>query len=147
MKFPRNARILRSQLDAAPLAAVFFLLVLFVMMGSLVYTPGVHIELPAADGAMGDYDLPGTDQRPITIAVDASNRLFHGNQLISETELKARLTEAVASSPEPPTLIVQAHKAITLENYTRLTLLAREAGIRKSVLAMLPRPAAPPASP
>ena len=45
MKFPRNARILRSQLDAAPFAAVFFLLVMFMMLGSLIYTPGARLEL------------------------------------------------------------------------------------------------------
>jgi biopolymer transport protein ExbD len=147
MKFPRNARILRSQLDAAPMAAVLFLLVLFVMMGSLVYTPGVHIELPVANAVAGGSDLPGTDQPTITIAVDAGNRLFHANQLITEDELKVRLAQAVANSPQPPTLIVQAHKTVTLESYTRLTLLARDAGIRKSMLATLPRPAAPPAKP
>lgn len=147
MKFPRNARILRSQLDAAPLAAVFFLLVIFVMMGSLVYTPGVHIELPVADIPAGGNDLPGTDQPPFTIAVDAGNRLFHRNQLITEDELKARLAQAVADSAEPPTLIIRAHKTVTLESYTRLTLLARDAGIRKSLLATLPRPVATPAKP
>jgi biopolymer transport protein ExbD len=147
VKFPRNARILRSQLDAAPLAAVFFLLVIFVMLGSLVYTPGVHIELPVASLAAGGNDLPGTDQPTITIAVDAGNRLFHANQLITEGELKVRLARAVADSPEPPTLIVQAHKTVTLESYTRITLLARDAGIRKSLLATLPRPVATPARP
>ena len=147
MKFPRNARILRSQLDAAPLAAVFFLLVIFVMMGSLVYTPGVHIELPVANNVSGSNDLPGTDQPSFTIAVDAGNRLFHQNQLITEDELKVRLAQAVVNSPTPPTLIIQAHKTVTLESYTRLTLLAADAGIRKSLLATLPRPATVPAQP
>ena len=45
MKFPRNARITRGLQDAAPYASVFFLLVLFVMLGSLVYTPGVQVPL------------------------------------------------------------------------------------------------------
>jgi biopolymer transport protein ExbD len=59
MKFPRNARIFSSQLDAAPFATVAFLLVIFMMLGSLVYTPGVHIQLPVAEG------LAGTDKQPI----------------------------------------------------------------------------------
>ena len=147
MKFPRNARILRSQLDAAPLASVFFLLVLFVLMGSLVYTPGVHIELPDAQTMTGGNDLPGTDQPTITVAMDAGNRLFHANQLVSEAELRNRLKQAVAESTEPPTLIIQAHKTVTLENYTRITLLARDVGIRKSLLATRPRSAVRPAQP
>ena len=50
MKFPRNARILRGQLDFAPFASVFFLVIIFVSLGSLVYTPGVRVEVPRIDG-------------------------------------------------------------------------------------------------
>jgi len=71
MKFPRNARLLRSQLDVAPFAAVFFLLVIFVMLGSLIYTPGARVELqlPRAIG------LPGMDKPPVSVAIDADGRL------------------------------------------------------------------------
>jgi hypothetical protein len=41
MKFPRNARIFRGQLDAAPFAIVFSCLLLFLLLSSLLYTPGV----------------------------------------------------------------------------------------------------------
>ena len=50
MKFPRNARILRSQLDAAPFAAVFFLLVIFMMLGSLVLYAGGAARAAASPG-------------------------------------------------------------------------------------------------
>lgn len=147
MKFPRNARILRSQLDAAPLASVLFLLVLFVMLGSLVYTPGVHVELPVAEMTTAANDLPGTDQPTFTIAVDAGNRLFHANQLISEAELKLRLAQAVTNAPGPLTLVVQADRTVTVDRYLQITLLARDAGIRHSLLAMLSRPVTIPAKP
>jgi len=138
MKFPRNARMLRSQLDFAPFASVFFLLVIFVMLGSLVYTPGVRIHLPAAD------DLPGTDKPPITVAVDASGRLYYQNQRIEARELTDRLHHAVAGSSEPLTLVIQADKDVTQENIIRLSLLAREAGITDVLFATLPRLIAPP---
>jgi biopolymer transport protein ExbD len=133
MKFPRHARILRSQLDAAPLASVLFLLVIFVMLSSLVYTPGVHVKLPVAN------ELPGTDRPTLTVALDANNRLYFANQLITEADLKLRLREAVATSPEPLTLVVQADEAVTHTNLIRLTLLARDAGLRDALLATLPR--------
>ena len=133
MKFPRNARILRSQLDAAPLAAVFFLLVIFILLGTLVYKPGVHVQLPMAE------NLPGTDQPTITVALDASNRLFFANQLVTEAELKVRLRRAVASSPEPHTLVVQADKAVTHEYLMHLYLLARDTGLHDVLLAVAPR--------
>jgi biopolymer transport protein ExbD len=141
MKFPRNARILRSQLDAAPMASVLFLLVIFVMLSSLVYTPGVHVKLPVAN------DLPGTDRPTIAVALDANNRLYFANQLITEADLASRLREAVKNSSEPLTLVVQADEAVTHTNLIRLTLLARDAGIRDALLATLPRLIAAPARP
>lgn len=138
MKFPRNARILRSQLDAAPLASVFFILVIFTMLASLVYTPGVHVELPEVASPGGLNDVPGTDRPTITIAMDAHNRLFQANRLITETELKLNLTAAASNSPALM-LIVQADKAVTLENYVRIAMLAREVGVRDSLLQTLPR--------
>ena len=141
MKFPRHARILRSQLDAAPLASVFFLLLIFVMLGSHTYVPGVLVQLPGAD------DLPGTDRPTVTVALDAGNRLYFKNQLITEADLKSRLREAVKNSPEPLTLVVQADGAVTHENLVRLDLLARDAGIREALHAVRPRLVVAPGKP
>jgi biopolymer transport protein ExbD len=144
MKFPRNATILRSQLDAAPVAAVFFLLVIFMLLGSLVYTPGARVELqlPRAE------DLPGTDKPSVSVAIDADGRLYYQNQWIEEGELRRRLQEAVKKSAGPLTLVVQADRAVSYEMCLRLALLGREAGISEALLATLPRPyAAPPSRP
>src|SRR5205823_4905332 len=102
VKFPRNARIIRGQLEVAPFAAVFFLLALFLLAGSLVYTPGVHIQLPTAN------DLPGTDKPSVSVALDGNGRLYFENQLIEESELRNRLARSVKSSRENLTLVVQA---------------------------------------
>jgi biopolymer transport protein ExbD len=145
MRFPRNARILRGQLDAAPFAAVFFLLVIFMMLGSLVYTPGARLELqlPQANG------LPGTDKTPVWVAIDADGRLYYENQGIEENDLQRRLQAVVKKSAEPMTLVVYADKAVSYEKWFRLAVLAREAGISEALLATLPRPyaAPPPRSP
>jgi biopolymer transport protein ExbD len=142
MRFPRNARILRSQLDAAPFAAVFFLLVIFMMLGSLVYTPGarLQLQLPHADG------WAGTDKPTVSVAVDGDGRLYYENQLIEENDLRGRLREAARKSPEPLTLIVQADKSVSYERFLRLAVLARDAGMFDAVLATLPRAYAAPAS-
>ena len=129
MKFPRNARIFRGQLDAAPFATVFFLLVIFLMLGSLTYTPGVRIRLPMSK------DLPGTDKPTVSVAIDASGRLYFQNQWVQEADLVSRLKSAVASSSEPLTLVVQADKSVTEEMLLRLTLLAHDAGISEALLA------------
>ena len=136
MKFPRNARIFRGHLDAAPFLSVFFLLAIFVMLASLVYTPGVHVQLPWAD------NLPGTDKPTVAVAIDAGGHLYFENQLTTEAELRGHLVRAAKRSPEPLTLVVQADIAATTEMQMRLYLLARGAGITNALLATLPRPLA-----
>ncbi len=140
MKFPRNARIFRGRLDAAPWAAVFFLLVIFLMLATLVYTPGVRVslQLPVAD------NLPGTDHPTVPVAIDSEGRLYFENQPIGESQLALRLKARVKDSNEPLTLVVLADKAVTYDRLVRLTLLARSAGIREALLATLPRPLASP---
>jgi len=137
MKFPRNARIFRGRLDAAPAASVFFLLVMFLVLGSLVYTPGVRLQLPVSG------DLPGIDKPTVAVAIDARGRLFFENQVFEESVLGARLRAVANASAEPLTLLVQADKDVTYEMLVRLTMLARNAGISNAWLATLSRPFSP----
>ena len=45
MKFPRSAKILRSQFDVAPFAAVFFTLLIFLLLAALLPVPGLRMSL------------------------------------------------------------------------------------------------------
>jgi biopolymer transport protein ExbD len=125
-------------LDAAPFAAVLLLLVIFMMLSTLVYTPGARIELqlPADNG------LPGTDKPTVSVAVDADGRLYYENQWIEEKALRSRLQQATKKSSEPLTLIVQADKRVAHDRVMRLTMLAHEVGIPEALLATLPGPMA-----
>ena len=137
MKFPRNSKILRSQFDVAPFAAVFFLIVIFLMLGALMPVSGLHMQLnpPAADS------LPGVNGRTVAMAVDSAGRTYYENRLVNESQLKTSLRVAVASRPEPLTLVIHADRSVTYEQLTHLSLLAREPsiGITNILLATLPR--------
>jgi biopolymer transport protein ExbD len=141
MRLPRNARIFRGQLDFTPFASMFFLLVIFMLLGGLVYTPGVRLQLPVAD------DLPGTDQPTVNVAMDASGRMFFQHQPIEPAQLQTRLREAVQLTGTSLTLVVHADKEVTQEKLERLLALARAAGIQEALLARLPRLANPPDGP
>ena len=141
MKFPRNARLLRSTFDVAPFAVVFFLLVIFITLAALLPTPGLSLHLPVAG------DLPGTDKPTVAVAVDADGRLFFANQIVTENELKSQLRDAAKKSHEPLTLIVQADQAVTYGQLVQLNLLARDAGMRDVLLATLPRVSSEPVQP
>jgi biopolymer transport protein ExbD len=133
MKFPRNTRLLRNPFDVAPFAAVFFLLVIFLMVAALLPTPGIPLQLPAAS------NLPGTDKPSVAMAVDAGGRFYFANQMVSEAQLKSNLAAAAKKSREPLTLVIHADKTVTYEQLVHLTLLARDAGIQNALLATLPR--------
>jgi biopolymer transport protein ExbD len=133
MRFHRNVKMLRGQLDAAPVVTVFFLLLIFAMLGTMVYTPGVHLELPVAE------ELPGLDRESLHVAIDPLGRLYYADQLVGESNLVEHLRSAVNGSPEPLTLVVHADRRVTQESLVRVTLLARQAGIHQALLATLPR--------
>ncbi len=137
MKFPRSTRIFAGQLDAAPWASVFFLLVMFQLLAGLIYTPGVRIQLPEVTG------LPGTDRPTIAVALDANGRLFFENQLIEPAQLKTRLQQIAQKFTAPVVLVIRADKAASHESVLNLIQLARGAGIAEVLLAGLPRPFEP----
>jgi biopolymer transport protein ExbD len=135
MKFPRNAKILRSHFDVAPFAAVFFLLVIFLMLGGLLPVQGLRVNLtpPATD------NLPGVNQRTVAMAVDSTGRYYFENEIVTERRLITSLRVAVASGHEPPALIIHADKSVTYDQLAYLTLLARDCGLTNVLLATLPR--------
>lgn len=143
MKLPRNARVFSGSYEAAPYASVFLLFAMFLALGTLVYTPGVSLNLPIAN------DLPGTDKPSISVAIDSSGRLFFQNQMIEQDALKEELRQSVQISRQPLTLIVQADRSVAYERLVELSLMARDAGMNTALLATLPRPAAaaPPTRP
>lgn len=134
MKFPRNARMLKGHLDFAPFASVFFCLLIFVLLASLVYTPGVHIELPPPS-----VHQTGMAGLPVRVALDAAGHLIYENQLMTERDLKSELEIIVHRAyPEPVTLVLQADKRVTNERLSQVLQLARDAGITNAEEAVLP---------
>lgn len=136
MKFPRNAKILRSHFDVAPFAAVFFLLVIFMMLAALIPTAGIPLQPlqpPEAE------NLPGTDKPNVAMAVDAAGNLYYGNQIVTERVLISSLMAATNAARSPLTLVIHADKAVTYDTLVHLTLLARNCGITNTWLATLPR--------
>ena len=137
MKFPRNARIFRGQLDASPFVGVLFLVAIFLLLNSsLVFVPGVAIKLPEA------ADLPGVTGRTVTVAVDTNRHFYLRDQIIKESDLQVELRKAVLGTKEPLTLMLVADKTIPLDTVVQLAKLARAAGLKEAILVTRP-PVAP----
>ena len=140
MRFPRGTKIFRGQLDMAPFAGVFFLLVIFLLLrSSFVFTPGVPIRLPDA------VNLSGVAGPTAVVAVDGTGQIYFENQVCNEERLQEQLQAAVARAPEPLTLVVQADRNVKYEVLVRLGLLARAAGVKEALLATRPQASPGPA--
>jgi len=130
MKFPRNARIFRGQLDASPFVGVLFLVAIFLLLNSsLVFTPGIAVRLPEA------ADLPGATNATVAVAIDQAGRLYFQNQVVSEDKLKPKLREAVREAREPLTLVLLADQSVPHDQILRLLKLARETGVKDALFA------------
>ena len=136
MKFPRNARIFRGQLDASPFVGVLFLVAIFLLFNSsLVFFPGVPIHLPEA------ADLPGVTGPTVAVAVDNERHFYYRDQIIQEAELQTQLRKATQETREPLTVVMLADKSVPNETLMRLCEVARKAGVNQVLLAS--RPPAP----
>jgi biopolymer transport protein ExbD len=91
--------------------------------------------------------LPGTDKPSVAVAIDSSGRFYFANKIIAENELSDDLAAAEKNSREPLTLVIHADKSVTYEQLVRLTMVARDAGIRDVLLATLPRVISTPDQP
>lgn len=143
MRFPRNARVFRGQFEAAPYAGVFFLLVLLLLLSSsLVFQPGLKLDLPQAD------DVSGVTGPTLMVAIDRGGLLYYENQVIDEPTLLNRLKVDVLRWKTPVTLVIQADQAVEYRVLVRLGQLARESGVKEALLAtrptILPLPETPP---
>jgi len=134
MRFPRNARVFRGQLDASPFVGVLFLLLIFLLLNSaLVFTPGVPLEL--AESA----DWPGPTNPTVTVAVDGAGELYFQNQVTTEAELITQLAAAVEGQ-QPLTLVLLTDRRVPSETIIRLAALGRRLGIQEFLLATRPPP-------
>lgn len=125
MRFQRNAKIFRGRLDAAPLAGVFFLLVIFMLLASLVYTPGIPIQISAnAASASAPRALISVNKEGEIVF---ENRTYPTNaweQLrVALKNLSPKTTLVLKSSPNVPRETVQR-----LRDLTRLLELGFETG-------------------
>jgi len=89
MRFARQARIFRGTLDSAAIAGVFLLLVIFMLLTTLIRTPGVLVEL--GNGA----------QAPIIRITRAGEIIFDGKTYAADSmpQLREDLKRAQIRPP------------------------------------------------
>jgi biopolymer transport protein ExbD len=137
MRYSRNAKIFRGQLDAAPFAGVFFSLLIFVMLNQMmVHTPGVKIDLAQAD------NLPGIGEPSIAVAMGADGQFYFRNQTVTPAKLKEELRAEVLRAKQQGrdlSVIALIDGALPSRALVMLAEISREAGVKQLLQATRPR--------
>lgn len=134
MRFPRNLKIFRGHLDAAPIASVFFILLAFLVYRSdLVTVPGIPINLPEAGIWQGSSGVT------VAVTLDTDGSYYYDQQLTRAHDLKTKLRSERLKREVPLTLVIQSDRNVEYFKLVGLVELARDAGIESVVLATRPR--------
>ncbi len=116
-----------GQLDMAPFACVFFLLLLFLLLQTqLAPVPGVPVRLPEVN--LVDQARTGD---ALVVAVDKLNRLYFEQQITSEEKLEADLATKQAMLGGKVQVLLQADAEVQNRTLARLFALCRRAGVEE----------------
>jgi biopolymer transport protein ExbD len=135
MKLPRTTKLFRGHLDPAPLLCVLFPVAFFALSQRWLILPaGTQLVLPPDANSVAE----AAQEPSYILGIDAAERVFFENQLISDTDLAKRLQELLAQPGTPRALWIHADKSVTYGRLTELGLIAREAGIQRIYQATAP---------
>ncbi len=111
--------------DCFAMASVFFILLLFIKLEPyLTSTPGINVNLPELDVGETGPGLEG----PVLL-VDREGGLYFRHQVLNEDQLFAALRDLSQRTVFPSRLLIQADRALTLDQLSRIYALCRKAGI------------------
>jgi biopolymer transport protein ExbD len=91
MRFARHSTIFRGPMDPAPLAGVLFLLVIFLLLSSLLYTPGVLVKI-------GKRGVVNTQ----AITITGANRIIFAGKTNDAAHLEQLRADLKDSAIPPP---------------------------------------------
>ena len=110
---------------------ILLLLIYFLLSSSFIVQPGIKVTLPRA--AAGEVDKADK----IYLTVTKSEQLFLNGEIVSRSELGARLT-ALLKVAADKTVIIRADKDLTLEATVQVIDIAKLAGAQKFLIATEP---------
>lgn len=104
--FRRERRKPVSEMNVVPYIDVMLVLLVIFMVTAPMLTQGVKVELPKA--VTDNLSLKNRDPIIISIKEDGTYWLKQGNtpdRLVSRTDLKTSLSQAMQSTPDAPVLV------------------------------------------
>jgi len=121
-----------SEMNVIPLVDVMLVLLVIFIVTAPVITHSVQLELPRASSSPSQETVDS-----VTLALDATGRLFWDNQVLDEGELAQRLSDAVTSNPDLA-VYLRADRDTRYETLARIMADVRLAGVAR--LAFVSQP-------
>ena len=124
MKFQRKAKIFKGRVDAAPLASILFLLLIFVVLhSSLVFAPGIKVELADFQKIAGTNDYKIVTIRP-------GGEIEYNKQIYTEKKFIEKLLSDAKKKQLAPVFIAKEEPGASRDLYDRLRAVMLDAGSR-----------------
>ena len=122
MRYPRNVKVFRGGVDAAPFAGLFFATMLFmVLFYSHVFFPGVPVALA------GEEDAADLSDRTVEVLKDQSV-IFLGERYDSK-DFQAELAARARKGDLPKRVVFEAEPGTAEASIARVENLLKETGV------------------
>jgi biopolymer transport protein ExbD len=122
MRYPRNIKIFRGGVDAAPFAGLFFATILFLV---LLYS---HVFFPGGPIVLFDPERPPEmNERTVTILKDGTVRLF--GEVMNFTDFQIMLRERVKLGELPKRAVLESEPGADAQRQTEVENLLKDAGV------------------
>jgi biopolymer transport protein TolR len=126
-----------AEINITPLTDIFLVLLIIFMVTSSVIVQsgvsgqtGVHVTLPKGSPTDSRTAVP----QSLAIAILADGRIVIGGKVMTDDELKTRLSEAHSHDPDT-TVVVQADTGVVHGKVVAVMELARSAGLDHLAIA------------
>ena len=127
MRFRRSAKLVKGQIDMAPLIdMVFQLLIFFMLTSSFIVQPGIRVNLPKA------VTSEAIHEKSMVILVTNSDLVYLNERPITTKELDARLR--IAAKEKKP-LLIKADSRASMGKIVEIWDMCRDAGISQINIA------------
>ncbi|HOA36985.1 MAG TPA: biopolymer transporter ExbD [Flavihumibacter sp.] len=118
-----------AEVHTGALNDILFILLLFFLIVSTLANPNViKLSQPKAKSDT-------KSKQTVVVSIDAKNQFYVGTTKVTLDELKAKLQPVLAKETDQPSVVINADKAVPVENVVAVMRVARELGAR-SVLAV-----------
>ena len=111
-----------AEVHTGALNDILFILLLFFLIVSTLANPNViKLSQPKAKSDT-------KSKQTVVVSIDAKNQFYVGTTKVTLDELKAKLQPVLAKETDQPSVVINADKAVPVENVVAVMRVARELG-------------------